>query len=180
MSGITSIQSSQIFTQSANHTFNVNTGNNVKAEAASKDKEDGVTMSKDGDTVQISAQGTALAQKTFTGTSASEGEVSKDEGYTDATAAALSSAAGSDGITEQTAVKNQMSAQSSAVSGSSSGSSSTNNLSQYTDTELKQMLQDGEITQSEYNAELESRSSSTDNSDSEENLGTVTIKEQND
>lgn len=192
MSAITSIQSNQIFSQSANHTFNVNTNNNVKtsndvkSETKNdlKDKQDGVVMSKDGDTLQISETAAALSQKTFVETSDSEDSVSTDEGYTDATAAALASAAGSAGITEQTAVKNQMFSDSTAVSGSSSSSSSssssTNNLSQYTSIELKEMLQDGEITQSEYNAEIESRSSSSDTSEqnvyNEENVGTVTLK----
>jgi hypothetical protein len=40
---------------------------------------------------------------------------------------------------------------------SDSSSSSTEDLSQYTDLQLKQMLQEGEITQAEYEAEIESR-----------------------
>jgi hypothetical protein len=43
---------------------------------------------------------------------------------------------------------------------SDSSSSSEENLSQYTDLQLKQMLQNGEITQAEYNAEIQSRDES--------------------
>ena len=55
------------------------------------------------------------------------------------------------------AAKNEIST---AVSGESS--SSTSDLSSYSAVELKEMLQNGEITQTEYDTEMESRSSSTD------------------
>jgi hypothetical protein len=45
----------------------------------------------------------------------------------------------------------------SSASSDDSSSSSEDNLSQYTDLQLKQMLQNGEITQAEYDAEIESR-----------------------
>jgi transcription initiation factor IIF auxiliary subunit len=44
-----------------------------------------------------------------------------------------------------------------ATANSSDDSSSTEDLSQYTEYQLKQMLQNGEITQAEYNAEIQSR-----------------------
>lgn len=54
-----------------------------------------------------------------------------------------------------------------SVSGSSSGS--TSSLSNYSVAELKEMLQNGEITQAEYNAEIKSRYSSEESNNSEEN-----------
>jgi hypothetical protein len=44
-----------------------------------------------------------------------------------------------------------------AISSDSDSSSLTDDLSQYTDYQLKQMLQNGEITQAEYDAEIQSR-----------------------
>lgn len=166
MSGLT-IQGNHIFSESANSAFHVNTKAVVReGQNTSQNKEEGVETSKDGDTLELSAAGTALASKTFTATSASAGAVSKDEGYTSKTAQIVSEAAASAGITETTAAKNEMSAQASTVSGSSSGS--TSNLSSYTATELKEMLQNGEITRAEYDAEIESRSSSTNTTEEEE------------
>lgn len=169
MSGLT-IQGNSIFSETTNSSFHVNTKMIVKeGQNTSQTKEDGVETSKDGDTLELSAAGSALAQKTFTATSASAGVVSKDEGYTSKTAQIVSSAAASAGITEEAAAKNEMSAQAFTVSGSSSSSTSgsTSDLSSYTATELKEMLQNGEITKAEYDAEIASRSSSTNATDDE-------------
>jgi hypothetical protein len=141
-----------------------------------KNDDETTTTSIQGDTLTISTAGAQKAAKTqqtsvpdiFTQST----ELSTDEGYTDATAAAISSAASSIGITEYSAMKNESSVASAAVS-SGSGSSSTSstssesNLSQYSDYELKQMLENDEITQAEYNAEIQSRQKA-DSSDDEE------------
>ena len=128
-----------------------------KAVAASSTKEEetaegSVATSKDGDTVTISLK----AQKTFTAQSKSS-VISEDEGYTDSTAAALSSAAAGAGISSTTQVQQQQQATSAAVSSASSSSSDESDLSSYSVSELKQMLQSGEITQAEYNEEIASR-----------------------
>lgn len=131
---------------------------------------DDANISKDGDTVSISAQGTALAKQNHVGysenTTANGGSVTgEDEGYTDATASALSNAAGDIGITEASQTKSENSAAASAVSSgtsSSSSSSSTSDLSSYSLSELQEMLRNGEITQAEYKEELASRNGTSD------------------
>jgi hypothetical protein len=144
-----------------------------------KNDDETTTTSIQGDTLTISnagAQQAAKAQQTsvpdiFTKST----ELSTDEGYTDANAAAISSAASGIGITEYSATKNENSVASAVVS-SGSGSSSTSstssesNLSQYSDYELKQMLENDEITQAEYNAEIKSRqeNDSDDEDDSDD------------
>lgn len=174
MSGISSIQGNQLFSGTTNRTYNVSVSTAEGTKKVSQDKEEGVTTSKDGDTLEISAAATALAQKNYSAMSASAGTVSKDEGYTDTTAEIMSNAAASAGITEETAAKNEMSMQASVVSGSTSGTSSgsTSNLSSYSASELKEMLQNGEITQAEYDAEMASRSgsSTTESSDESETV----------
>jgi hypothetical protein len=131
--------------------------------AAQKEDEDSTTQtSAQGDTVTISNAGAQMAAKTFSGQSANSPTVAglTDNGYTDKQASALSSAASSVGITAYTATKTANSADSAAVSsGSSQSSSSESSLSGYTETQLKTMLQNGEITQAEYNAEIQSRQS---------------------
>ncbi len=130
-------------------------------EATKKEQEDeNTTTSSQGDTVTIS-NAAMQASKTFTGESANRPSVNgtSEDSYTDATAAAIASAASDAGINDATAVKNENAANASAVSGSSS-SSDDSSLSQYSEAELKQMLQDGEITRAEYNAEIKSREES--------------------
>ena len=172
MSGITSIQGSQIFSGNADRAYNVSTKSVSETEKqnTAQNTNENVTTSKDGDTVEISAAGTARSAKTYTAMSSSSGTVSKDEGYTSKMAETVSNATSSVGITETSAAKNEMSAQSAAVSGSSSGSSSssTGDLSSYSASELKEMLQNGEITQAENDAEMKSRSSSSEDSGTEE------------
>jgi maltodextrin utilization protein YvdJ len=149
-------------------TGKLSTGTKDTAPAAQNEDENTSTSSQ-GDTVTISAAG-AQAAKTFTGQSAnraSETLASEVDTYTDSTAAALSSVASDAGITEYTAIKNQNSANAAAVTGSSSGSSSSSssNLSEYTESELKEMLENGEITRAEYEAEINSRKQSNETSD---------------
>lgn len=172
MSSITSIQGNQLFSATTSQSSATSVKANVVSDSqkTTANKDEALATSQDGDTLVISASGTALAQKTYTGQSAQSGAVSKDEGYTDATAEALSNAAASAGITEYSAVQNEMSNQSAIVSGSTSGSSSTSNLSNYSEAELKEMLQNGEITRAEYEAEMESRSTSSDDSEDDSNV----------
>jgi hypothetical protein len=170
---VQSIQASNtaIYNPLQNTTFGagkVSTGEAQTTSAAAKNEDETTTVSAQGDTVTISNAG-ALQAKTFTAQSANRdsfGE-SSDDSYTDATAEILSSAASSAGITEYTAVKNANSANAAAISsGSSSSSSSTDsNLSEYTESELKEMLQNGEITQAEYDAEIKSRQGNDTDSD---------------
>lgn len=169
MSSITSIQQNQLFSTAANQAASAKVTVIADNQKISSAQDENLTTSQDGDTLEISASGTALAQKTYTGQSSDHGALLEDEGYTDATANALSSAASSVGITEYSATKSEMNAQADAVSGStsssSSSSSSTSNLSSYSESQLREMLQDGEITRAEYEAELESRKTSTDDSE---------------
>jgi predicted kinase len=53
-----------------------------------------------------------------------------------------------------------LAANATSTSSDSDSSSSEDNLSQYTEIQLQQMLQNGEITQAEYDAEIQSRESS--------------------
>ncbi len=171
MSNITSIQGNQLFSTATGQASNISAKTTVATDNQKgfSNKEETLTTSQDGDTLEISASGTAFLQKTYTGKSSASSELLQDEGYTDATAAALSSAASSAGITEYSATKNEMNAQAAAVSGStsssSSSSSSTSNLSSYSESELRKMLQNGEITRAEYDAEIKARSTSSEDSD---------------
>ena len=138
-----------------------NAANEKVQQQTSKEKEAYATSS-DGDTLDISAANLNRTAKTFTGQSKQSTDT-KDQGYTDSAAAAISQAAGSMGIDSNTQVKNDMNAASAAVSGASSASagssssSSTSSLSSYSESELKEMLRNGEITQAEYDEEIESR-----------------------
>jgi hypothetical protein len=148
--------------------------------AAAQNEDETVTVSAQGDTVTISNAGAQQA-KTFTAKSTSVDDLlSADNGYTDATAAALSSAAADIGINEYTAVKNENSADAAAVSsGSGTDSSSTDSdLSEYSLSELKEMLESGEITQAEYNEEIQSRQQSDTSSDDESDSSTVAATNQ--
>jgi hypothetical protein len=140
----------------------------LNAQATQEDDENTKTSSQ-GDVLTISTQG-AYAAKTFTGQSASRPseDGNGEDSYTDSTAAAIASAASDAGINEATATKNANSADAAAVSGSSSSSSENSSLSQYSEAELKEMLQDGEITRAEYNAEIKSREQS-ESADEDEN-----------
>ena len=150
--------------------------NNSETETSAQqaDTENAYATSDDGDTLTLSASATFRA-RTFTGQSQLD-STSSDEGYTDSTAEALKQAASSAGIDSTTQLKNEMNADSAAVSGagsagssaSGSSSSSETSLSNYTESELKEMLQDGEITQAEYNAEIKSREDDTTDSEEEE------------
>lgn len=171
MSGITTIQGNQLFTGSTGRSLNVSTGSAVEAgkQNSAQNVNQNETTSKDGDTVEISAAGTVLSSTMSSQSSSSSDTVSEDEGYTSKMAGAVSSAASAIGITEASAAKSQMSAQAAAVTGSSSdsSSSSTSDLSSYSASQLKQMLENGEITQAEYEAEIQSRSTSTNESSDE-------------
>jgi hypothetical protein len=157
----------------------VSTGEEQTASAATQNEDETTTTSSQGDTLTISNAG-AQAQKTaktFTAQSANRPSANgtSEDTYTDSNAAAISSAASSAGITEYTALKNENSANSAAVSGSSSSSSSSSDssLSQYTDSELKKMLQNGEITQAEYDAEIKSREETDTTSDEQDDETTA-------
>jgi hypothetical protein len=187
---IQSIQASNtaIYAQTKNILGNAKVSTSEQTTTATDEQNDDetTTTSIQGDTLTISnagAQQAAKAQQTsvpdiFTKST----ELSTDEGYTDATAAAISSAASGIGITEYSATKNENSVASAAVS-SGSGSSSTSstssesNLSQYSDYELKQMLENDEITQAEYNAEIKSRQES--NSSDDEDSGDSSVSSAN-
>jgi hypothetical protein len=138
----------------------VTTDNKQLNAQASQEEDENTKTSSQGDVLTISTQG-AYAAKTFTGQSASRPseDGNGEDSYTDSTAAAIASAASDAGINEATATKNANSADAAAVSGSSS-SSEDSSLSQYSEAELKEMLNNGEITQAEYNAEIKSREQS--------------------
>jgi hypothetical protein len=144
--------------------------------AAAQEEDENTTTSSQGDTLTLSASGVSAA-KTFTAQSANRPSVNGtgEDSYTDATASALSSAAAGVGITSASAAKAEASADEAAVSGStsSSSSSSDSNLSEYTESELKEMLENGEITKAEYDAEIQSRSQSESSSDDEEETATT-------
>jgi hypothetical protein len=149
----------------------VTTSTKADNSLTTQDEDENATTSSQGDTLTISAAGLALSAESAD--RASNGL--SDEGYTDANANALSSAASAVGITEYTSVKNENAVNSAAVSGSSSSSSSSSsNLSQYSEAELKEMLDDGEISQAEYNAEIKSREESDTTSDDESDNAVVT------
>jgi hypothetical protein len=163
---------------SAAVTGKVSTSKEDTTPAAEQNEDENTATSSQGDTVTISGAGIQAA-KTFTGQSAnraSETLASEEDTYTDSTAAALSSAAADAGITEYTAAKNQNSANAAAVTGSSSGSSSSSgsNLSEYTESELKEMLENGEITRAEYEAEINSRKQTDETTDDESDSDTAT------
>lgn len=153
----------------------VATGKAEETQAAAQEEDENTTTSSQGDTLTLSNAGIQAA-KTFTAQSANRPSVNgtSEDTYTDATAAAISSAASGIGITDETISKNEASADSAAVSGSSSSSSTDSNLSEYTEAELKEMLEDGEITQAEYDAEIKSRSQNSDTSDDETDTDVTT------
>jgi hypothetical protein len=158
-------------TQSLLASGKVTTAQEQTSAAATQEEDENTTTSSQGDTLTLSTSGVKAA-KTFTAQSANRPSVNGtgEDSYTDATASALSSAAAGVGITSATAAKAEASADEAAVSGStsSSSSSSDSNLSEYTESELKEMLENGEITQAEYDAEIQSRSQSDSSSDDEE------------
>jgi hypothetical protein len=153
----------------------VATGKTEETQVAAQEEDENTTTSSQGDTLTLSNAGIQAA-KTFTAQSANRPSVNgtSEDTYTDATAAAISSAASGIGITDETISKNEASADSAAVSGSSSSSSTDSNLSEYTEAELKEMLEDGEITQAEYDAEIKSRSQNSDTSDDETDTDVTT------
>jgi hypothetical protein len=178
---IQSIQAGNTNSLFFNSASNVSTIGKVSTEetknaSTAKDEDESTTVSSQGDTVTISLAGQQAA-KTFTGESAnrpSTDGISKDEGYTDSRAAALASAAAEAGITEYSAAQNANSLDSAAVSGSSGSASSDSDLAQYSVAELKEMLQNGEITQAEYDEEIQSReqTGTTDDDESSAAAGT--------
>jgi hypothetical protein len=143
-------------------------------QAAVQNEDENTEVSSQGDILTISSAG-AQAAKTFTAQSANRPSVNgtSEDTYTDATAAAFSTAASGVGITDTTIAKSEAAADSAAVSGSSSSSSSDSNLSEYSEAELKEMLENGEITQAEYEAEIQSRSQSSISSDEESEADSV-------
>jgi hypothetical protein len=144
------------------------TSTTAKDSLAAQNEDENTTTSSQGDTLTISSAGVKAAQVLSVESADRAANGLTDNGYTDATASALSSAASGVGITDYTSVKNENSVNSAAVSGSSSSSSSSSsNLTQYSEAELKEMLENGEITQAEYNAEIESRQESDTTSDEE-------------
>ncbi len=129
-----------------------------------------VEQSAQGDTVTISSAGSALSQqqttsqatnqasqKTFTGDIAGkeDGYLKVSETQTDSMAGVLASAAADAGITDTTSTTTATGTTSS--SSDSSSSDSSDDLSSYTESQLLTMLNNGEITQSQYNSEIESR-----------------------
>lgn len=169
------IQSIQANSTAFYNSTNVSAAGRLSIDNAKKtadntqDEDENTTVSANGDTVTISNAGVAAA-KTFTGESANRASNGlTDEGYTDATASAISSATSEAGINEYTSLKSEMSADSAAVSGSSSSSdsSSSSSLSSYSEAELKEMLEDGEITRAEYEKEISSRKENDEDSEDE-------------
>jgi hypothetical protein len=96
--------------------------------------------SEQGDTLSLSAQGTALASSMNTDV-ASADTASTETSEEEALANTLANAAADAGVSES----------------SDETSSTDSSLSSYTETQLKEMLRNGEITQAEYNAEIQSR-----------------------
>jgi hypothetical protein len=178
---VQSIQASNtvIYNQNQNVTGlgKVSVGTQQNVSDAAKNEDETTTASSQGDTVTISKEGAAKAAKTFTGQSANRPSVAgvAEETYTDSTAQAISQAASGAGIDEYSSLKNENSAASAAVSSesSSSSSSSDSDLSEYSETELKKMLQNGEITQAEYEAEIKSRQET--DTDSEDDSDTAAV-----
>jgi hypothetical protein len=163
--------------QSTAVTGKVTTSNKELNSQNEQEDDENTTVSSQGDMLTISTQG-SLAAKTFTGQSASRPSVdgTGEDSYTDSTATALASAASDAGINDMTAVKNANAADAAAVSGSSSASSSSSeesSLAQYSEAQLKEMLNEGEITQAEYNAEIKSREQSETDEDEDENSTAV-------
>jgi hypothetical protein len=157
-------------------TAKVTTGKAETTPAAAQNEDENTVTSSQGDTLTISMAGVKAA-KTFTAESANRPSVTgtSEDTYTDATATALSSAASNIGITEYTSVQNENSANAAAVNGSSSSassSSSSSNLSEYSESELKEMLEDGEITRAEYEAEINSRKQTDATSDDDSETDT--------
>lgn len=151
------------------------------------DDENGTnSVSKDGDSVTISSQSLKVFSQISANSVTNSETGTAAEGTTTSNASAIASAAASAGITDTTALKSELNASSAAISGgsSASGSSSSTNssqLSQYSESELKEMLQNGEISTAEYEAEIKSRtqseSSSDDNADNTQNVSTDATEE---
>lgn len=114
--------------------------------SVSESKDGTVETSAQGDVLTISSAGSMLS-KSLSAT-AESGDIATDNGYQDSTAQALASAANAVGINDASAAKSEQA--------STSGTSSSN-LTSYSEAQLKEMLNNGEITQAEYNAEIKSR-----------------------
>jgi hypothetical protein len=133
-------------------TLSVN-GKSAAAQTSQTKQADGqqaTATSEQGDTLSLSAQGTALASSMNTD-AASADTASAETSEEEALASTLADAAADAGVSE-----------------SDDTSSTDSSLSSYTETQLKEMLRNGEITQAEYNAEIQSReqeAEETDNSD---------------
>ena len=170
---VTTINAGQVSGMQMNGTMNAKVSIDSDTTEETKqqtEEEKAYATSSDGDTLNLSTSAAHRA-KTFTAQS-KQSTTTTDEGYTDSNAAAIQQAASGVGIDSNTQIKNEMNASSAAVSGttSSSSSSSTNSsLSSYSESELKEMLRNGEITQAEYNEEIESREEETSDSDNSEN-----------
>jgi hypothetical protein len=159
--------------QSAIAAGKVTTDNTKTTSAAANNEDENTTTSSQGDTLTISYAGAQAAAHTAESANRPSVTGTSEDTYTDAGAATIASAASNIGITEYTSIKNENSANAAAVSGSSSSSSSSSessSLSSYTESQLKEMLQNGEITQAEYNAEIKSREESDTSSDEESEI----------
>lgn len=137
----------------------------VSSAQSAADSFENVSTSVQGDTVSISHKA-MKSYDAFSTNSLSSGDTdTTKESQIDATAATLANAAKGVGITSSTSGTNteQDSAiVSSSSSSSSSGSTtSSSSLSSYSDSQLQQMLNEGKITQSEYNTELAKRKQNT-------------------
>lgn len=171
---IQSIQTGTLNVQANSTTLQTNkVAATTTADSQATSKQDDNTSS-DGDTVNLSEEG-LFFQKTFaaySSTSTANGGSGVTEGSsTDASAGMLASAAASAGIDQYTSVKNENSAMAAATSSSSSSTSTsststTESLTQYSDYELKQMLEDGEITQAEYDDAIAAKHESDTEEDS--------------
>jgi hypothetical protein len=130
-------------------------GNETITTSAAAQEDENTTTSSKYDTVTISNAGMQAAQNLTPQVTNS----SSDGTYTDSRADALASAAAGAGITETASSENE------SYSDVSGSSSSDSDLSQYTESELKEMLQNGEITRAEYESEISSRQQSDTASD---------------
>ncbi len=130
-------------------------------------KEDEATaVSKDGDTFTISSKSSKVFQSSSKQSALDSVLSYSSEDSTDASgmASVVSNAASSIGITETSTEANE------------SSSSDSNDLSSYTETELKEMVQDGEISQAEYNAEIKKRSENSSSDDTTQAETAVTAQ----
>ena len=125
---------------------------------ASMTKADGTVVSQDGDTLNISGADHSSVRKLSSDGSGSMSVSGMKAGGTAGTKAggganvAISAASGSD---------------------SDSSDDNTNDLSQYTASELRTMLSNGEITEQEYQSELEKRSTQKTSDNAEQVTGAV-------